>query len=111
MSKLDELVDLIVENAAGSPEEWRVNDFQADHIPSGVSIWLANSYFGVAIQARGINKIGGVTLWSSFFGWATPWRRRLFNAFKDRRPSKNRRPGYHPDPVTAVHHRFSGDPS
>lgn len=43
---------------------------------TGMSIWLANPYYGTSFTIDG-KKYGGVTFMSSFFGGIIPWRREL----------------------------------
>lgn len=74
-------INRIVDSLKGDAIGWTFNGFEATHRASGVSVWVANSYYGVHINVGGI-KFGGVTAMSSFFGYLIPWRRRVLNAVR-----------------------------
>lgn len=71
------------------PGRWTRGRFEAVR-DDGLSVWLSNGYYGLDISqnkdARSAfgraTLYGGVTVLSTFFGWATPWRRAVLSAAK-----------------------------
>lgn len=79
MGKERPIIDAIVKALREHPEDWRWDGYDLVNSRIGAKVWLANSYYGLTIKAPGF-RYGGVTMLSSFFGWATPWRRRVMSA-------------------------------
>lgn len=74
-----ELVERVIASLERRPWEWVFDRYSGDH-QSGVSVWIANSHYGMSIQYGGGKVVGGVTGWSSLFGPLIPWRSRLRRA-------------------------------
>lgn len=78
MSAVERRVLAIVEASLDmSPAEWEFTPYEAVNRRLGASIWIANGYYGVSVRLD-IYEVGGVTAFSSFFGWLT-WRRRILD--------------------------------
>lgn len=82
MGKDRPIIDAIVEAMRARPEDWKWNGYDLTNDRIGVEVWLANGYYGLAVKAPGF-RYGGVTFMSPFFGWATPWRRRVMAAAQE----------------------------
>lgn len=76
------VVSAILASLRDHPEQWTIDRYVALHT-SGVYVWIANSYYGLAVgmeDARGIARteyFGGVNVW---FPSLVPWRRKLYRA-------------------------------
>lgn len=57
-------VTLVVQSMREHPEDWRVDHYEAKH-KSGITVWIANSYYGMEIKGGGAH-FGGVGLLASF---------------------------------------------
>lgn len=74
---------------AMEPEDWEIDKYDAVNVRRSIRIWHCTRYFGTSLQV-GLTKrygeslitYGGVTAFSTFFGWAT-WRRKLCKAVDD----------------------------
>jgi len=94
MGKLNSIVEWCLHSMETEPQAWRRDNpgwdgklYYVTHIHTGVTVWMANSTWGLGIYASEGHwssqpELGGVTGWSTFFGWATPWRVRLYRAAK-----------------------------
>lgn len=78
MSSVHQLAGWCINSIISEPENWRITKYEAIH-KNGLSIWIANKYYGISIELGG-EKVGGVSGLSTFFGWAVPWRRHLYEA-------------------------------
>jgi len=65
------------------PKRWEIGEFRATR-DDGLTVWIANGYFGLSITPPNGPEYGGVSFTSVFFGWATPWRRAVMSAVRDR---------------------------
>lgn len=74
-----EYVNLIVRSMKEHPGEWVVGSHETANRRLGVSVWTANSYYGLSVTIDGITY-GNVTTMSAFFGPLIPWRRRILRA-------------------------------
>lgn len=76
MSRIENsILDYFEEDMKARPTKWRADGFSCRN-DLGDEIWTANGFYGVHLRVNGSGEIGGVTMTSSIFGWATPWRRR-----------------------------------
>ena len=59
------------------PESWELDGYRANSKKLNISVWYANSVYGMTVDFnRGHIKFGDVTVLSVFFGWFT-WRRKI----------------------------------
>lgn len=78
-----EVIDAVAASLEQHPEQWTRDIYVAQHT-SGIYVWIGNGFFGLSVGSSEPGRwlkddfLGGVTFVSSFFGWATPWRRRLY---------------------------------
>lgn len=79
---MSRIVDAIIANMAASPRDWDIDSFRVRNSKLGVRVWTANHRYGLEVTGPSI-LIGGVTPASSFFAWAIPWRRKLWNACQE----------------------------
>lgn len=82
------IFDGLIRSLETEPERWKIDEFTADR-DDGYYLWHTNRYYGVEFgYASGPYRFqrtvlaGGVTGWSTFFGWLTPWRRQLVRAVR-----------------------------
>lgn len=80
-----QVVAVVLHSLKNRPADWEVGTlgYWLRNKGLGVEVWGANQRYGLTITTNLGNfreKIGGVTLFSLFFGWATPWRRAVYSA-------------------------------
>lgn len=75
------VVDAVVWSLEYESGDWVLGEYHWDNPKRQMTVWIANSYYGLRVGYRGIS-VGGVTCSSSFFGAITPWRRRVFAAVR-----------------------------
>ncbi len=80
MSDLATLVDWTVGSLKSEPERWIFTEYEAKH-DSGITVWIRNASYGLSIEKKGVGSFGGVTAFSTFFGWLT-WRGRIYRSAK-----------------------------
>lgn len=76
------VMEIILASLRDRPDDWIITAHAARNKVLGAEIWLANKYYGTALNIDGA-EWGDVTAASSLFGWAMPWRRRLISAVED----------------------------
>lgn len=89
MSEMMEMVEKLISSLEEEPGYWEFSEFEAVHMSSGVSVWLANSWYGLAVRCPDRDKLGGVTLWSTLCGRFISWRRRLGSVFFAEQKKRN----------------------
>lgn len=74
-----ELLEVVISSLRTDPKAWKFRNCAASNEKLRAEIWMENRYYGTELKV-GSCKYGGVTFISSFFGWISPWRRRLIKA-------------------------------
>ena len=75
-----DLIEITYAALMKAPEDWTFTQHEAKNEKLGITIWIANSYYGLRINGPGLETRHDSAL---LLGWLTPWRRQIMAAVRE----------------------------
>lgn len=73
------LIKMTMRSLTENPDDWEFSKYEAANEKLGLTVWLANRFYGTTITGEGL-EVGGQGSSSEWFGGLRPWRRKVVAA-------------------------------